>query len=84
MQWLAWRLRLPSILLLLVSGFLVGPVTGILDPNEIFGRMLLPVVSISVALILFEGALSLKLSELAGTGSVIRNLATFGVLVTWL
>lgn len=84
MQWLAWRLRLPSILLLLLSGFLVGPVTGILDPNEIFGRMLLPVVSISVALILFEGALSLKLSELAGTGSVIRNLATFGVLVTWL
>ncbi|MFH1267289.1 MAG: sodium:proton antiporter [Planctomycetota bacterium] len=83
-QWAAWRLRIPSILLLLAAGFLVGPVTGMLDPNAIFGSMLLPVVSLSVALILFEGALSLRVSELAEAGRVIRNMVTIGALVTWL
>ncbi|NQT71177.1 MAG: hypothetical protein HQ553_00235 [Chloroflexi bacterium] len=61
-QWLAWRLRLPSILLLLILGIIIGPVTGFLDPNETFGDMLLPIVSLSVAVILFEGGLSLRLS----------------------
>lgn len=82
-QWLAWRFNLPSILLLLIAGFIVGPVTGWLDPDELLGDLLFPVVSISVALILFEGGLSLKLSEIKTTGHVIRNLMTIGALVTW-
>jgi len=60
-QWLAWRVKIPSILLLLVFGIVAGPVTGFLDTDEIFGDMLFPVVSLSVAVILFEGGLSLKL-----------------------
>jgi len=83
-QWLAWRLRLPSILLLLAAGYLAGPVTGIIDPDRMFGDLLLPIVSLSVGLVLFEGALSLRLDELRNTGSVIRNLVTIGALVTWL
>lgn len=64
-QWIAWRLRLPSILLLLVIGFVVGPFTGhrLLDPDELLGESLLPFVSLSVAVILFEGGLSLRLKE---------------------
>ncbi len=62
-QWLAWRLHLPSILLLLTFGFLAGPVFHLLDVNELMGDLLFPVVSISVALILFEGGLSLRLHE---------------------
>jgi NhaP-type Na+/H+ or K+/H+ antiporter len=54
-QWLAWRLRLPSILLLLGAGFLAGPVSGWLDPQALLGNLLFPVVSLSVAVILFEG-----------------------------
>ena len=54
-SWLAWRLRLPSILLLLIFGFIAGPVTGFLNPDTLFGDLLLPVVSLSVAIILFEG-----------------------------
>ena len=83
-QWIAWRFNLPSILFLLIAGFFVGPVTGWLNPDELLGDLLFPVVSISVALILFEGGLSLKLRDLRTTGHVIRNLMTIGALVTWI
>jgi NhaP-type Na+/H+ or K+/H+ antiporter len=82
-QWLAWRLRLPSILLLLLTGFLIGPVLGWLHPDDLFGELLLPFVSISVGIILFEGGLSLRLSEWRQAGGVIRRLITVGALVTW-
>jgi len=83
-QWLAWRLHLPSILLLLIFGFVVGPVTGFLDPDALIGDLLLPVVSLSVAVILFEGGLSLSIAEFRKIGSVVSNLITVGILVTWL
>ncbi len=82
-QWLAWRFNLPSILLLLLAGFLVGPVTGWLNPDELLGDLLFPVVSMAVALILFEGGLSLKFREIRTTGHVIRNLMTIGAAATW-
>ena len=83
-QWVAWRLRIPSILLLLISGFVAGPMTGLLNPDELLDDLLFPLVSLSVALILFEGGLSLKISELRVTGHVVRNLVTIGVVVAWI
>lgn len=83
-QWLAWRLRLPSILLLLLAGFIAGSVTGLLDPDVLLGDLLSPIVAIAVALILFEGGLSLKMVELRQVGGVVRNLVTIGALITWL
>jgi NhaP-type Na+/H+ or K+/H+ antiporter len=83
-QWLAWLIRMPSILLLLLVGFLMGPVTGYLNPDHILGDLLLPVVSLSVALILFEGGLSLRFAELRGSGAVVFNLVTWGALGMWL
>ncbi len=88
-QWLAWRLNLPAILLLLFAGFLAGPVmescgwTRLIDPDRLFGELLLPIVSLSVALVLFEGGLSLDLAELRAHGPVIWRLVTVGALVTW-
>lgn len=82
-QWLSWKLRLPSILLLLASGFLVGPFLGVVDPDTLLGDTLFPFVSMSVAIILFEGSLSLKLRELREIGAVLGYLLTVGVLVTW-
>ena len=82
-QWLAWRLRLPSILLLLLFGFLAGPVTHVLNPDELFDELLLPLVSLSVAVILFEGGLTLNFRELRATKSVVRNLVSVGVITTW-
>lgn len=82
-QWLAWRISLPAILLLLIFGFIAGPVTGLINPNQLFGNLLLPLVSVTVAIILFEGGLSLKFSEVREVTAVIRNLVTVGVLVSW-
>lgn len=81
--WMAWRLRLPSILLLLLAGFLAGPITGILHPDELLGDLFFPFVSFSVALILYEGGLSLNFSEIRQDGNVVFRLITLGVLVTW-
>jgi NhaP-type Na+/H+ or K+/H+ antiporter len=83
-QWLAWRLRLPSILLLLGFGFLAGPATRIVNPDELFGDLLFPLVSISVALILFEGGLSLRLADLRQIGWPLWSLVTIGAFVTWI
>lgn len=83
-QYVSWRFRLPSILLLLIFGVLAGPVSGLIDSDELFGKLLFPLVSLSVAIILFEGGLSLRFRELAGTGSVLWMLVTAGALVTWL
>jgi CPA1 family monovalent cation:H+ antiporter len=41
-QWLAWRLRLPAILFLLLTGILIGPTTGWLDPDRLLGPLLFP------------------------------------------
>lgn len=82
-QWLAWRTRLPSILLLLLSGFLAGPVFGIIDPAVLQGDWVYAFVSISIGVILFEGGLNLRLSELKEVGGPILNLISIGVLVTW-
>ncbi len=82
-QWLAWRTGYPAIVLMLAAGFLAGPVTGLLDPELAFGDVLEPMISVGVALILFEGGLSLDLRELRHSGSAVWRLATIGVLVGW-
>lgn len=81
-QWIAWRTQLPSIIALLVAGLLLGPVTGILEPDQLLGSTLFPLVSLSVALILFEGGLDLPPRELRNTGTVVRRLITIGAIVT--
>lgn len=83
-QWLAWKLRLPSILLLLATGFAAGPVLGWVDPDALLGKLLSPLVSLSVAMILFEGGLNLSFAELRGVGRVIGALVTVGAGATWL
>ncbi len=83
-QWISWRFRLPSILLLLIAGFISGPYLGIIKPDVFFGELLFPIVSISVSVILFEGGLSLRLSELRSVGGVVRNLISIGIFVTWI
>lgn len=82
-QWLAWRMRLPAILFLLLCGILAGPILGWLQPEQLFGSSPFPMVSLSVALILFEGSLTLQLQELREIGSVVRRMVTWGALSTW-
>lgn len=80
-QWLAWRLKLPAILFLLTTGVLLGPIFGLVNPEQLFGDLLAPLVSLSVAIILFEGSLTLKRVELVEIGTSVRNMVTFGALI---
>ncbi len=83
-QWLAWTFKVPAILFLLITGLLLGPVFSILDPDQILGDLFFPIVSLCVAIILFEGSLTLHFRELKGIGRVVRNLCSIGMLTTFI
>lgn len=83
-QFLAYRVKLPAILFLLIAGIIVGPVTNVINADRLFGDLLFPIVSLAVAIILFEGALTLKMKDISGHGAMVRNLCSLGVLITWL
>ena len=83
-QWVAWRAKTPAILFLLLLGITAGPVLGWLEPVTLFGDLMVPLVSIGVAIILFEGSLTLKFSEIRAHSNVVRNLVSVGVAVTWI
>lgn len=83
-QWLAWRLRLPAIVLMLVAGLVIGPVTGVLDPAAQFGDMLQPMIAVAVAIILFEGGLTLDLHRLSDAAKGVRRLVLIGAPLGWL
>ncbi len=97
-QWLAWRLKVPSILLLLAFGFVAGPIAfwftsdvlalespRFLDIDGVFETdVLLTLVSLAVGLILFEGGLSLTFSEIRGVRPAVLSLVTVGAFVTWI
>ena len=80
-QWLAWRFRLPSILLLLAFGFGLSAVTGTQIDEFIAEPTLLAITGLFVAIILFEGGLTLKFSELREAGTPVRRLCTLTVLI---
>lgn len=96
-QWLAWRLRLPSILLLLLFGILLGRFVNIDDllvdafttdgavpDTSAAERLLFPIVSLAVAVILFEGGLTLRFSEIKQSAGTIFRLVTLGAVVSWI
>src|SRR6056297_648408 len=82
-QWLAWRLRLPAIVLLAGSGLIVGPGLGWINPSAELGDLLRPVISLCVAIILFEGGLSLRLAELKEAPRGVQRLVYLGAPFGW-
>ncbi|ARE38904.1 Na(+):H(+) antiporter [Rhodovulum sp. P5] len=83
-QWLAWRLRMPAIVLMLIAGLIVGPLLGLFDPARDIGALMGPMVSIAVAIILFEGGLSLNLHSLRDAAPGVRRLVLIGGPLGWL
>lgn len=96
-QWSAWRLKLPAILPLILIGLFVGPISTLLSKDGskwvepiwngtqgLFpGDGLYYFVSLAISIILFEGGLTLKRSEIKNIGPVITKLITLGSLVTF-
>lgn len=82
-QILASRLKIPAILPLLLIGFLVGPLLHLVSPGAVLGTGLQTLTSLAVAVILFEGGLTLKFSDIAGHGQAVTRLISVGALVTW-
>lgn len=96
-QWMAWRLKLPAILPLILIGLLVGPISTLytedgskwIEPvwdgeKGLFpGELLYHFVSLAISIILFEGGLTLKRSEVTNVGPTITKLITLGSAVTF-
>ncbi len=96
-QWVAWRLKLPAILPLILIGLIVGPISSLFtgDGRKLIepiwngeqglfpGEGLYYFVSLAISIILFEGGLTLKRSEVNTVGPVITKLITLGTLVTF-
>ncbi|NJB37027.1 cation:proton antiporter [Croceivirga sp. JEA036] len=96
-QWVAWRLKLPAILPLILIGLLVGPIASLYTEDHLKliepiwngekglfpGEGLYYFVSLAISIILFEGGLTLKRSEIANVGPVITKLITIGSVVTF-
>ena len=82
-QWIARRVGIPSLLLLLPAGLLAGDVLGWVEPEQLFGDLLSPLVTLLVGLLLFQAATQLRLADLPSeaTSAVIR-LVTVGLAVT--
>ena len=73
-QWVAWRLRMPAMVLMLGIGLLAGPLLGVLDPKVALGDLMTPIISIAVAVILFEGGLTLNFYQLRDAPQGVTRL----------
>lgn len=97
-QWVAWKFKIPAILPLILIGLLVGPIaaeflsedrTKWIEPiwngeKGLFpGDSLYYFVSLAISIILFEGGLTLKRSEIKNVGPVITKLITLGSAITF-
>jgi NhaP-type Na+/H+ or K+/H+ antiporter len=82
-QVLASRLRIPALIILLPAGFIAGALTTDVNPQRLLGAAFQPLVSLAVAVILYDAGLALDLAKLRGhTRRVVRRLITRGVVVT--
>jgi NhaP-type Na+/H+ or K+/H+ antiporter len=82
-QVLASRLRIPAIIVLLPAGFVAGALTSDVNPQKLLGPAFEPLVSLSVAVILYDAGLSLDMRKLKGhTRKVVIRLIVLGVLIT--
>ncbi len=80
-QWVAWRVRIPSILLLLVVGFGIGQLA---DPEAIFGHdVLFDGIRLTVGVILFEGSMSLRIRDVRDLARPVWRLCSVTVLLAW-
>ena len=82
-QWLAAQLKLPGILVMIGAGLTLGPLTGLIDIH-LEGEELAQLIGLGVAIILFEGAMDLRVAEFRAVGAEVRRLTLIGPPLAWL
>jgi len=83
-QYIAWRIQWPSIVIMSLAGIVIGPILGIVNPQETLGSLYSPIISLAVALILFEGSTSLDIRELRGISKSVYRIVTVGTFIAWI
>ncbi|NQD99589.1 cation:proton antiporter domain-containing protein, partial [Staphylococcus xylosus] len=84
-QWFANRIKWPSIVVMAIVGLLVGPVFGLINPQESLGEEVFsPLVSLAVAIILFEGSSNLDFREIKGISKAVIRIITIGAIIAWI
>lgn len=83
-QWIAWKFRIPVIILLTLLGLLFGPILGLLQPVQVFGDILPSLIELAVAIILFEGGMNLRVHEFEQVSSGLKRLFSVAVLLNWI
>lgn len=82
-QWLAWRIRIPAIVILIATGLVLGPVTGVIN-LAMSQTELTELIGMGVAIILFEGGMDLKLGEFRRVGHGIGRLTVVAPPLAWI
>ncbi|NYF23416.1 sodium:proton antiporter [Sporosarcina sp. JAI121] len=83
-QWVAWKFRMPAIVIMSVAGLLVGPIFGFINPEETMGDLFGPIITFAVAIILFEGSLNLDFKEIKGFSKPVARIVTVGAFIAWI
>ena len=81
-QWVSWRIGIPAIVVLIATGLVLGPVTGLVETG-LAKDDIAELIGLGVSIILFEGGMNLKLGELRSTGQGIRRLTVLGPPLAW-
>lgn len=81
-QWVSWRVGIPAIVVLITTGLVLGPVTGLVEIG-LARDEITELIGLGVSIILFEGGMNLKLAELRVAGQGIRRLTVFGPPLAW-
>ncbi|MCL7411281.1 MAG: cation:proton antiporter [Methanosarcinaceae archaeon] len=81
---LSRHFKTPVIVFLLAEGVIIGPeMLNLLDPS-VFGDGLTAIVSLSVAIIVFDGGLHIDLRQIRTIQKSVLKLTTIGVLITFI
>ena len=83
-QWLAWKIQWPSIFIMSIAGLLIGPIFGWVNPQVALDELYSPLISLAVAIILFEGSSNLDFREIKDISKSVFRVVTLGAFLAWI
>lgn len=83
-QWGAWRIKWPSIVIMSIAGLIIGPILGLINPEQALEELYSPIVSLAVAIILFEASSSLDVREIKDISKSVFRIIAVGGFLAWM